>query len=77
MKENNLSFTATGRELMNADGSTTPIQRRITNVADGDADSDVATIAQLKAATGSGFHFYGTKDTDVKEKDIQKQQNKK
>lgn len=48
------------------------VQRRISNVADGAADSDVATIAQLKAATGSGFHFYGTKDTDVQATDIQK-----
>lgn len=53
--------------------------RRISNVADGAADSDVATIAQLRevttqlnAATGSGFHFYGTKDTDVKKTDMQK-----
>lgn len=46
--------------------------RRISNVADGAADSDVATVGQLKEATGSGFHFYGTKDTDVKKPDIQK-----
>lgn len=48
------------------------LKRRISNVADGAADSDVATIAQLKKATGSGFHFYGTEDTDVKKTDFQK-----
>ena len=71
-EDSSMPYVSVGGTMTNADGSTTPIQRRITNVADGDADSDVATIAQLKAATGSGFHFYGTKDTDVKEKDIQK-----
>ena len=44
------------------------LQRRITNVADGAADSDVATIAQLKAvakAAGQGIHFYGVKDSSI------------
>lgn len=48
--------------------TSTTILRRITNVADGAADSDVATIAQLKdvaKAAGQGIHFYGVKDSSI------------
>ena len=46
-------YVSVGGTMTNADGSTTPIQRRITNVADGDADSDVATVGQMNKAIES------------------------
>ena len=42
--------------------------RRISNVADGAADTDAATIAQLKevaTAAGQNIHFYGVKDSSI------------
>lgn len=45
--------------------------RRISNVADGAADTDVATIAQLKevaTAAGQNIHFYGVKDSSITSK---------
>ena len=50
------------------------LRRRITNVADGDADSDAATVGQVKsmiAAGGGGASFDGSKlNTDIQNVDV-------
>lgn len=52
-EDSSTPYVSVGGTMTNADGSTTPIQRRITNVADGDADSDVATVGQMNKAIES------------------------
>ena len=65
-------YVSVGGTMTNADGSTTPIQRRITNVADGTNASDVATFGQLQdlsAKVGVYDAGFGIKiDSDTNEK---------
>lgn len=52
-EDSSTPYVSVGGTMTNADGSTTPIQRRITNVADGTADTDVATVGQMNKAIES------------------------
>ena len=52
-EDSSTPYVSVGGTMTNADGSTTPIQRRITNVADGSADTDVATVGQMNKAIES------------------------
>ncbi|MDR2250339.1 ESPR-type extended signal peptide-containing protein, partial [Acinetobacter sp.] len=45
-------------------------QRRIQNVADGAADTDAATVAQLKKLNGNGLNFTDASGTNVIHKDL-------
>ena len=46
-------YVSVGGTMTNSDGSTTKILRKITNVADGSGDSDVATVGQMNKAIAS------------------------